>query len=103
MVDGYGTPQNEIQGSELRGKTVIDRSGTNFGEVNDIALDPQSWRVTGLVIDVTKEVADRLHLDKPMMGSARLVVSSERIDTIGDNVMLNMSASDVGAFLGRQG
>lgn len=97
MDPTYGE-RRELSIDELKGRHVIDRMGNEVGSVSDIAIDPDAWRVSGVILSVRKDVADRLHLDRPLMGDAQLDISPDRIQNVGDNVMLNV---DLDAIAGR--
>lgn len=91
---------DHIDGSNLRGRKVIDNRGTTIGEVVDVAIDARQWRVDGLVVEVERDVADDVNLHKPLMGKGpRLTVSTERIDALGDTVILNIDTNDIAALL----
>lgn len=88
--------KKETRLGDLKGKSVIDHQGNDFGHVDDVTVDPDVWRVTGLVVSVNNEVADQLKIHRPVMGSAQIVVGSERIERMGDNVILNVGVSEMG-------
>lgn len=91
--------ERDMSVENLRGRHVIDRSGTTLGAIDDLAIDSSNWRVTGLVVTVDREVADRMHLKRPFMGEARVQVGTERIEALGENVLLNVGVNDLAALL----
>lgn len=91
--------RNEFSVEQLKGRPVIDRNGKNLGQVTDVSLNPRDWRVTGFIVDVDREIADRLHLDRPMMGNARLQVGAERVETFGDNLILNVGLAEIAGHI----
>lgn len=84
---------------DLKGRSVIDEGGTTIGEVKDLVFDADHWTVDSIVVDLRKEVADDLHIDKPAFGKAHLKISRERVRTVGDNVMLNVTSDDIAQLL----
>ncbi len=85
--------------NDLRGRNVIDRSGTQIGTVDDVSIDPANWTVRGLVVNVKRDVADDLHLETRALGKTRLDVRPERVQTFGENVILNVDTQDIAASL----
>lgn len=87
----------------MKGRPVIDANGDNVGTVEDVSVDPNSWKVSGLVVTLKRDVAQRFNvasggfLDQP-----RLELGSERIRTVGDNVILNIDMSVIGESLRRR-
>lgn len=86
---------------QLKGRHVIDSLGKDVGEVRDVDIDPDGWRVTDLVVSVRKEVAEDLRLGRPLLGGAALRVGTERIRSVGDAVLLNLSAEEMGREMQR--
>lgn len=103
MIDAT-TGSGNLTADGLKGRNVIDSRGTTIGEVSDVALDPVGWRVTGLVVNVSKDVADRLRLDRPLLGTAKVEFGAERIGSVSDNVILNVNSDEIAGaiFTGRQ-
>ena len=80
---------------QLKGRHVIDSRGKDLGEVRDVDIDPLAWRVTDLVVGVRREVAEDLDLDRSFLGAAALRVGIERVQSIGDTVLLNLSEEEM--------
>lgn len=90
---------HEINVDQLRGKQVLDRAGNDLGSVQDVTIDPDEMRVTGFIVRVSREAADRLHLDRPVLGSAHIQVGADRLDTIGDSILLNIDQREMAGML----
>lgn len=86
---------------QLKGKHVIDSDGRDIGKVDDIAIDPDQWRVRGLLVDLDREVADDLRVGGGRFSHRHLEVSPERIHAFGDNVILNLNTDELAAILRR--
>lgn len=93
--------RDEVTTGALKGRTVIDNQGATLGDVDDISIDPQNWRVTGLVVNLRREVADDLNLRKGWTGGARVQFGAERVQSIGDNVLLNLNTDEIAGILRR--
>lgn len=90
---------NDVSLEGMRGRPVIDNAGVELGSVEDVTFDPQGFRVTSLVVRMGREAADRLHVKRPTLGSARIEVSTERIGSIGDAVLLNVNEREMASML----
>lgn len=95
----YGNDVGHVSAGQLKGRTVIDSRGTAIGEVEDVAIDPSGWRVSGIMVNVRKEVADSLRLDRRMFGGTHLQVATERIESVGDAVLLNVDTAEMASRL----
>ena len=74
----------------VKGRPVIDANGDNVGTVDDVAVDPVTWKVSGFVVTLKREVAQKFRLQAGFMDSPRVEVGSDRVKTVGDNVILNI-------------
>ncbi len=89
----------EYNVGDLKGRSVIDRSGKSLGVVEDISVDPTEWRVLGVVVSVDKDTAEDLNLERTGFGGSKLSLKPERVATFGENVILNVDANDIAALL----
>jgi sporulation protein YlmC with PRC-barrel domain len=67
--------------SELIGKEVLDKSGNNVGKVTDIDINYPQWTVGHLVV--------RTGMIK------KVPVGIDKIDKIGDKIILKIAKSDL--------
>lgn len=93
------TSDNEYTLDQIRGRPVIDTRGNTLGDVQDVTFDPTNWEVRNVLVNLRKEIADDLRIDKPTFGNARLSVSRERVQTLGENVILNVNTDDIAMML----
>jgi sporulation protein YlmC with PRC-barrel domain len=93
------TTEREITVGEIRGRKVLDSAGNDLGSVDDVTFDTGDMEIKAFIVKVSREAADRLHLDRPTLGTARLQVSADRLQTIGDNILLNVEQADMAAML----
>ena len=85
---------------DLRGRKVIDNRGATVGEITDLSIDPNAWRVRGVIVEVDRQVADDIHIDKPLFtGRPKLEIATDRIAAMGDNVILNVTTDDIATLL----
>lgn len=93
---------DHIDTADIRGRNVIDNRGKTIGTVEDVSIDPTSWRVRGLVVQVERDVAQDVNLDRPMLtGGPRVEIGTERINALGENIILNLDTDDIASLLRR--
>ena len=90
---------NDVTTEQVRGRQVFDSGGNRLGSLEDVTFDPEALRVTGFIVKMDREAAERLHLDPPVLGSARLQVSADRLATLGDGLMLNIEQREMASML----
>lgn len=84
---------------DLKGRSVIDTTGTTLGKVSDVLVDPSTWEVRSLLVTLTKDAADDLRIEKPVFRDAHLAISRERVAAVGESVLLNVGRDDIAARL----
>lgn len=90
---------NEVSAEQIKGRHVIDRAGNELGDVEDVTFDPTALRVTGFIVRMNKQSAERLQLSAPLLGSARIEVGADRLGSIGDTVLLNIDEREMVGML----
>lgn len=94
--------QRNVNLGRMKGRPVIDANGDNVGVVDDVVVDPNSWKVSGFVVNLKREVAQRFQLQAGFLDSPRVELGSERIKTVGDNVILNIELDVIRESLRRR-
>lgn len=94
---------NELEASKLKGRRVLDSRANTLGTVEDLLFDPVTWTVAGLVVELTKEAAHDVDAGRTLGREKRVAVTRERIGTVGDAVLLNVTADDLAALLRQAG
>ncbi len=89
----------DIHAASLKGRTVIDKNGANLGTIEDITLDPSDWAIHGLVVNLNRDVADTLHLQRKALSTAQLELSPQRVQALGENVILNVNTDELAGIL----
>lgn len=73
----------------INGKKVITDDAFTFGEVDGVHADTNTWQITHLDVEITKEVATELGFKKPMLGSVAVCLPIANVKNVGDVVTLN--------------
>jgi sporulation protein YlmC with PRC-barrel domain len=68
---------------------VLGTGGKVLGQVQDIQLEPSTWKMPSLYVSVEREVMDHMKMKKPLIGKGRLTLSMVHVNSIKDYVMLN--------------
>lgn len=92
----------EVNLGRVKGRPVIDANGDNVGTIEDVVIDPTSWKVSGFLVHLKREVAQRFNVHSGFLESPRVEVGSDRVRTIGDNVILNIEMDVIGETLRRR-
>jgi sporulation protein YlmC with PRC-barrel domain len=84
---------------DLRGRTVISAEGQVIGEVTALVFDSRAWRVESLQIKLSKEIADRLGVDRSVFRAGALEIPVRMVQAVGDTVVLAIAADGLRAVL----
>ncbi len=79
----------EIAGSE----------GEDVGKVDDILLNTDSWDVPSMLVKLKKDVLETLNIEKSLLSKTRLGISMKHVTSVGDIVMLDSSAQEMGKII----
>jgi sporulation protein YlmC with PRC-barrel domain len=77
--------------SKLNGIKVITADAYTLGEVDGVQADTNTWTITHLEIDLTKEATRELGFKKPMIGSLTVCLPITTVKQFGDVITLNLS------------
>src|SRR5438067_1655013 len=84
----------------VKGRKVIDSLGNDVGTIEDIVIEPGAWKVSGFLVSLRRDLADRLHVERRgMLANPRIEIGSNRVQTVGDNVILNIAMDDIAEAL----
>ena len=81
---------------ELKGLQVMSGAGRVIGKVSDLEIDPSTWRVTGLLIKLDKDVSAELGQKRR---ASQLVIQVEHVKAVSDMVLLRESIHELAAQL----
>ena len=85
--------------SELNGKEVVGAGAKIVGTVIDVEIDPVSWKVTSLQLELSDEAIEILGYKKPFMGRIDILLSIDAIAVVADVVSLNKPISELKKFI----
>jgi sporulation protein YlmC with PRC-barrel domain len=77
---------------ELRGHHVIDATGRILGEVEEIFVDAESWKVEGFRLKLRREAADALGAAHTALRPGVLEIPAEAIQSVGQAILLRIDA-----------
>lgn len=90
---------NDITTAQVRGREVYDSAGNRVGNIEDVTFNADALRITGFIVKMDREAAARLNVAAPLLGSARLEVSADRLASLGDSVLLNVDQREMAGML----
>ena len=85
----------EMLGKEFNEKKVFAAGMTFIGEVKDISVDPQSFMVTDLLVQLEREAARKIFGERFLMGGAQVKVPVATIDKLGDVISLKFGVDQL--------
>ncbi len=81
--------------SELNGKKVVEAGAKIVGTVFDVEIDPVSWKVTSLRMELADEAIEMLGYKRPFMGRVEVLLSVEAINAVADVISLNKPIAEL--------
>lgn len=78
----------------LKGRGVVGAGGRFFGTVEDLEVDPKTWKITSLLIRANQHCLEDLGLKKPLFRNVRLTLPIQEIGDIGDVILLKITLED---------
>jgi sporulation protein YlmC with PRC-barrel domain len=69
-------------------KHVISREGKRVGDLVGVILETRAWTVTGVKVEVDKEMAQYLGIKKKMLKAPMVTITTDQISGIEDVVQL---------------
>jgi sporulation protein YlmC with PRC-barrel domain len=79
----------------LNGKKVITSEAQVLGEVDGAEIDIDEWQVTGLHVNLTKDIIERFNFKKPLLGSVIVCLPVSTINAVGDVIGLNKTIEEL--------
>ena len=89
----------KFDAERLLGLDVLGREGKIVGLVEDMEIDTLIWTVPTLLIKVKKDALETIKKDKCVLCGSQLHISMHHVIDIGDYVMLEMTAENIGQIL----
>ncbi len=79
----------------IRGRKVISADAHEIGEVEDIVVDTQGWRVESLELKVSKDVADSIGVDRGIIHGGKLSLPVDMVQSVGDSILLKVPSTEL--------
>jgi sporulation protein YlmC with PRC-barrel domain len=73
---------------KLSGKFVICAGGFDLGEINEVDIDTDNWKVTHLHVKLSKQASEDLGFKKRFRSST-VCFPVSLVSKVGDNILLN--------------
>ena len=77
--------------SKLNGMNVITSDAYTLGEVDGAHADINTWNITHLDVELSKEATVELGFKKPFLGSLKVCLPINAVKKVGDVITLNNS------------
>jgi sporulation protein YlmC with PRC-barrel domain len=78
---------------ELRERTVIGADGNAIGQVAALVIDSDSWTVKAVRIKLRSNVAEQVGAEHSIFRASTIDVGTEHVQSVGDAVVLTISAN----------
>lgn len=93
-------PHNtKFDAERLISMEVLGTGGKIVGTVEDINIDTQNWQLPSLIIKIKKDALETIKMDNCLLCGNRLHISMQHITDVGDYVMLEVTADNIGKIL----
>ncbi len=80
---------------DLRSKQVVGANGRVLGEVEDLEIDYDTWRVASLVVVVNSSSVADLGVDKPFWSHARIRIPIAQVAGATETVVLRATVEEL--------
>jgi sporulation protein YlmC with PRC-barrel domain len=81
--------------ADLNGKQVITSEAQLLGEVEGVEINIDEWKVTGLHINLEKEIIEKFNFKKPLFGSVIVLLPVTTIKAVGDVIALDRTIDEL--------
>lgn len=79
----------------LKEKNVITKDGKMIGSLIGADIDSETWNVPSIRMDIEKDMVEALGLEKSLIKSTKIKMSTDLIELVGDIVQLKVTAVDL--------
>jgi len=79
----------------VRGHTVIAADGQPVGQVTDLALDSNAWRVESLHLKLNNDMADQLGVERGKFHAGTLDLPVHMVQSVGDTIILSVPSGEL--------
>ena len=79
----------QVDTVKIEGKKVVSTKGYVVGEVEALDVELSNWRVTGLQVALTDDVAAELGFKRPILSKVTVIIPSSAVGAIGNFITLD--------------
>lgn len=83
-----------VEVSRLNGKKVITIDAFNVGEVSEAVMN-DSWQITHIHVNLTKEATKELGFKKPVLGHITICLPVDHVTGVADVLTLNKTREEL--------
>ena len=94
-VDNILIGDFDLKVNKLNGMSVITSDAYNLGEVNGAQVNTNTWNITNLDVELTKEATLEFGFKKPFLSSLTVCLPITTVDKVGDVITLNKSLTEL--------
>lgn len=91
-----------LSDEKLRGMTVIGADGQAVGEVAELFIDSDGWRVESIRVRLRKEVAERLGAARSVFHAGNVEIPIGVVQSTSDAVVLTVGVDELRQVLPSQ-
>ena len=88
-----------VNAATLNGKKVVTSDDNLLGEIEGIEVDTENWTITHLRVILTKQSAEELNPEKPILWDVVLTLPVKLIKAFGETVNLGASFSEIATLV----
>ncbi len=95
----YMYSDGKMFGKELLDKDVIGLNGWKIVKSKEILLDPNTWQVTHLYIELKANIETELGMESAMLSRNNLPISITHVQGVGDLITLKITKEEIISIL----
>jgi sporulation protein YlmC with PRC-barrel domain len=80
---------------KIKGKKVIGAEGYVVGEVEGFDVELSNWKVTGLQVGLTDDVATEFGFKSPVLSKVVIIIPSKIVSLVGNFITLDKSVENL--------
>ncbi len=80
-------------------RDVITMDGRIIGQLTGAYINPSTWTVTGLILEVNKDVMDELNIKKPLLRTPKAMIQTSLVNVASDTIQLNVPITNMAGNL----
>jgi sporulation protein YlmC with PRC-barrel domain len=88
---------------ELDGRIVIAVGAKQVGTVSGIEIEPTSWEITHLRVELTEQSVSTFGYNRPLVGKVEALIPTSAVQTVGDIIVLDKTVEELKEIIGKKG